>query len=486
MTAIAKVDRKGLSHLKLLEALDPAAVLALKTKVQARNWDLFRSSWAATARPAQYGEDGGDWRVWLIMAGRGFGKTRAGAEWIDHYARRHRGVRIALVGASQDDVRQVMIEGESGILSCARGRAAPLWNPSLGRLVWPGGSLAACYSAADPEGLRGPAHHIAWADEVARWDAGGGARDAASRTRGQRTWDNLMMGLRLGEHPRVLATTTPRPVPVLRTILAMDGVRVTGGPSGDNEKNLSGSFLTTMLAAYGETMLGRQEIGGELIEDVPGALWTRGMLESCRFFPPSPGGLARPQADAAVVTDSEADQISPALCRVVIGVDPPASSAGDACGIVVAGVLSCPEPEGFEFVVLADASVERASPERWARAVAEAAMRWGADRIVAEANQGGEMVRRVLEAERRHLPVELRFASASKSARAEPVALAYARGRVAHRQVFAALEDQLCGMQAGGGYGGPGRSPDRADACVWALAELMRASEVAGPRVRVV
>ena len=488
-------DRRRLSSFDQWVAEVPDRAEAMRAALGDANWLALQRHWRLAARDAQRAPDG-DWLVWLMMAGRGFGKTRAGAEWVDGFARAHPGSRIALVGATMDDVRQVMIEGESGLLSVGGDRQAPLWNPSLARLIWPGGTLATCYSAAEPEGLRGPAHHIAWADEVARWDAGCGggvgARDAVARTRGQRAWDNLMMGLRLGEHPRVLATTTPRAVPVLRTILAMDGVRLSGGPSGDNVANLSGSFLETMRAAYGDTLLGRQEIGGELIEDVPGALWTRGMLESCRWggaFPSPSFGSQRADNLRYPTPSGGRDGVDAgelALSRVVIGVDPPASSTGDACGIVVAGVLSVPEPEGFEFVVLADASAERASPERWARAVAEAAMRWGADRIVAEANQGGDMVRRVLEAERRHLPVELRFASVGKSARAEPVALAYARGRVAHAGVFASLEDQLCGMQAGGGYMGPGRSPDRADACVWALAELMERAGVTGPRVRMV
>lgn len=479
MTRPTAIERRRASHRALWQALHPDEVAAVRATLGEAGWARLCARWTGAARIAQTPPEG-DWRVWLIMAGRGFGKTRAAAEWIDAEARARPGIRIALVGATIDDVRQVMVEGESGLLSCAREAPAPLWNPSLRRLMWPGGAMAACYSAAEAEALRGPAHHLAWADEVARWDAGGGGRGDAlvARTRGQRTWDNLMMGLRLGERPRVLATTTPRSVPVLRSILAMDRLALSRGASADNADNLSGSYIEAMQAVYGDTALGRQELGGELIADVPGALWTRGMIERCRMAsggtvpPPSPGS-GRNANDLA-------------LARVVIGVDPPASSTGDACGIVVAGVLSVPEPEGFEFVVLADASVERASPERWARAVAEAAMRWGADRIVAEANQGGEMVRRVLEAERRHLPVELRFASVGKSARAEPVALAYARGRVAHAGVFAALEDQLCGMQAGGGYAGPGRSPDRADACVWALAELMRVADLTGPRVRMV
>jgi phage terminase large subunit-like protein len=496
MTRLTASERRRASHRALWEADHPEEVTAVRERLGEANWAHMASRWTSAARKAQTPPEG-DWRVWLIMAGRGFGKTRAAAEWIDAEARARPRSRIALVGATIDDVRQVMIEGESGLLSCARTRPAPIWNPSLRRLIWPGGAMAICYSAAEAETLRGPAHHLAWADEVARWDAGGGARGdgPAARTRGQRAWDNLLLGLRLGPAPRVVATTTPRNVPVLHSILAMDGLALSRGASADNADNLSGSFIEAMQAIYGETALGRQELGGELIADVPGALWTRGMIERCRMASRLDGARRSPSCGSGParnlrypLAEGERDGVGEelALARVVIGVDPPASSTGDACGIVVAGMLSCPEPEGFEFVVLADASVERASPERWARAVAEAAMRWGADRIVAEANQGGEMVRRVLEAERRHLPVELRFASAGKAARAEPVALAYARGRVAHAGVFAALEDQLCGMQAGGGYAGPGRSPDRADACVWALAELMRAAEQTGPRVRMV
>lgn len=497
MTRLTASERRRASQRALWEADHPQDVMAVREQLGEANWAHMAARWTSAARKAQTPPQG-DWRVWLIMAGRGFGKTRAAAEWIDAEARARPRIRIALVGATIDDVRQVMIEGESGLLSCARDRPAPIWNPSLKRLMWPGGAMAICYSAAEAETLRGPAHHLAWADEVARWDAGGGGRgnELVARTRGQRAWDNLLLGLRLGPSPRVVATTTPRNVPVLHSILAMDALALSRGASADNADNLSGSFIETMQAIYGDTALGRQELGGELIADVPGALWTRGMIERCRMAsgravpPPSPS-FASQQADELRYPPPQGgrDEVNAdglALSRVVIGVDPPASCRGDACGIVVAGMLSCPEPEGFEFVVLADASVERASPERWARAVAEAAMRWGADRIVAEANQGGEMVRRVLEAERRHLPVELRFASAGKAARAEPVALAYARGRVAHAGVFAALEDQLCGMQAGGGYAGPGRSPDRADACVWALAELMRVAELTGPRVRMV
>lgn len=442
-----------------IDALDAAAAARLYARVDRAEVEAARDSWAFRARPEQLVPEG-DWRLWLIMAGRGFGKTRAGAEWVDALARARPGIRIALIGATIDDVRQVMIEGESGILSVGEGER-PLWSPSLKRLLWPGGSLATCYSAAEPEGLRGRQHHAAWADEVARWDAGA---NGAARSRGQAAWDNLLMGLRLGERPQLLATTTPRAVPLMRTILATPGVVVRGGPSHDNAAHLPPDYLARMDALYGDTPTGRQEIGGEMIEDVPGALWRRGVFEEQRRGAVEPTDAVR-------------------FARIVIGVDPPASSHGDACGIVVAGALAMAEGE-LMMLVIEDASVERASPERWARTVADASRRWGADRIVAEANMGGEMVRRVLEAEDAMLPVVLVHARHAKGARAEPVALAYARGRIAHAGRFARLEDEMCGMMPGGDYAGPGRSPDRADAAVWALTALMDGLRGHEPRVR--
>ncbi len=488
-----RAERWAPSDIERIDALTAAERALFDRLLTADEWSRVRDAWELVARAEQCPPGGADWRVWLIMAGRGFGKTRSGAEWVDAQARRDGNLRIALVGASHDDARSVMVEGESGILACARGRERPLWHPALRRLVWPSGAMAMLYSAADPEGLRGPQHHLAWCDEVARWDAaarGAGGASAAGRSRAGMAWDNLLMGLRLGAAPRVCATTTPRAVPLMRTILAMDGLVRGGGSTLANARNLPASYLAAMREDYGDTLVGRQEIGGELIEDVPGALWTREMLALCRmegFSPASPGGLSRSQANAAGSTAGEGsdDASSYAFSRVVIGVDPPASSDGDACGIVVAARLADGGADGPAFAVLADASVERAAPERWARAVASACAAWGADRIVAEANNGGDMVRRVLEAEDPNLPVTLVHAVRGKASRAEPIAHAYARGRVAHAGVFAALEDQLCGLLAGGGYAGPGRSPDRADACVWALSELMRGQGAAGPSVRV-
>lgn len=258
------------------------------------------------------------------------------------------------------------------------------------------------------------------------------------------TWDNLLLGLRLTEHPRMLATTTPRAVALLQRLLAEDDVAITRGRTADNKEHLPARFIRDIRRAFGKSLMGRQELDGELITELPGALWTRALLEAAR----------------------EGAASSPAE-RTVIGVDPPASSEGDACGIIVAAL-----GEDGVARILADASVIRPTPERWARAVAAAAEAWQADRVIAEANQGGAMVESVLRAAEVNLPLRLVHASKGKVARAEPVAALYEAGRVRHAGVFAALEDELCGLITGGRYEGPGRSPDRADAAVWALTEL--------------
>ena len=394
--------------------------------------------WKLWARGSQL-PPAGDWRVWLILAGRGFGKTRAGAEWVRAAAIGDPSARIALVGASLAEVRAVMVEGESGLLAIARPERRPRFEPSLRRLVWPNGSQAVLYSAAEPESLRGPQHSHAWCDEIAKWDNAG--------NRAIQAWDNLLLGLRLGEIPQVVATTTPRAVALVQRLLTEpEGeVAITRGRTEANANNLPERFLHDMRRRYGGTVLGRQELDGELIADLPGALWTRALLEQCRE-----GGAS-----------------SPAV-RTVIGVDPPASSGGDACGIVAVA-----QGEDGLARVLADCSIAGPTPEQWARAAAKAAESWGADRVVAEANQGGQMVESVLRAANFALPLKLVHASRGKVARAEPVAALYEAGRVRHAGVFPALEDELCGLVTGGDYQGPGRSPDRADALVWALTELM-------------
>lgn len=429
-----------------LSGLRPGQLRRLMRDLSGRHRRELIERWQGWAQEGQC-EPPGDWRIWMIRAGRGFGKTRAGAEWISEWARMLPGARIALVAANDADGRRVMIEGPSGLLAVARSDEGPLWRESLRELHFDSGAVATLYSAAAAENLRGPEHHVAWCDELAKWPQG----DTA--------WDNLVMGLRLGEAPRILVTTTPKPTSLMRRIIALPGFEETRGGTNDNAY-LPSNFVEAMLASYGGTRLGRQELDGELLEDVEGALWTRGLVERCRV-------------DAAEIGKP---------VRVVIGVDPPATSRGDACGIVVAALL-----RDGRLAVVEDASVETPPPHIWAQAVAAAAARWGADRIVAESKMGGDMVEATLRQAELSLPVVPVHASVGKARRAEPVAIAYERGDVVHAGVFAELEDQLCGLQIGGGYAGPGRSPDRADACVWALAALLEGSRK-GPRpgVRVV
>jgi phage terminase large subunit-like protein len=415
---------------KVMAGLSPSAVRAIEEE------------WWWQAHGGQI-EPEGDWRTWAIIAGRGFGKTRAGAEWVMARAREDPEARIALVGASLDEVAKVMVEGESGLLAIARCGERLRWLPSRGILRFPSGASGFAYSADRPETLRGPQHHHAWCDELAKWRLA----DAV--------WDNLALGLRLGTRPRTMVTTTPRPSPVLKRILALKGSVETRGRTTDNP-HLHAHFKEAMMEIYGGTRLGRQELDGMLFEDVTGALWTREMLEESRVAPVEPASLK----------------------RVVIGVDPPTSADGDACGILVCGLGS----DGIGYV-LADCSLAGARPEAWARRVAAAAEAWEADRVIAEKNQGGDMVESVLRGAEAGLPVTLVSASRGKSARAEPVAMRFEGGRAKLAGRFPELEDELAGLTAGGGYEGPGRSPDRADAMVWALTALFERPK-AEPRIR--
>lgn len=415
----------------MLDALSPAQLQALL------------HDFGCWGRPEQQ-PPAGDWRVWAVVAGRGFGKTRAGAEWVRALAEAQPWLRVALVGATLAEARAVMVEGEAGLLNIAAPAQRPHFEPSLRRLSWRNGARAFLYSAEEPEQLRGPEHHVAWCDELAKWP------DAET------VWMNLQMGLRLGTLPRAVVTTTPRPVPLLRQLLDDPAVARTRGRTADNRAFLAPGFLEAVTAAYAGTRLGRQELDGELVEDIAGALWSR-------------AGLDRGRVRAA-----------PPLVRVVVAVDPPVSSGpgADACGIVAAGR----DAEGHGYV-LADHTLAGASPEAWARAAVAAADHHGADRLVAEVNNGGELVGVVLRSVDARVPLKLVRASRGKAARAEPVAALYERGLVHHVGGLADLEDQLCGLLSGGGYEGPGRSPDRADAAVWALTELMLA-RAPQPRVR--
>lgn len=399
----------------------------------------FDYLWDYSARENQLPPPG-DWRVWMIMAGRGFGKTRAGAEWVRIIADANPNARIALVSSSLAEARAVMVEGESGLLAICRPGHKPHFEPSLHRVRFANGAQAQLFSAAEPESLRGPQHSHAWCDEIGKWPL--------ANERATRCWDNLMLGMRLGEDPRVAVTTTPRAVPLVQRLVAQaakgDEVVVTHGKTDDNDR-LPDRFHDAIKSEYAGTQLARQEMDGELLEDIEGALWTRSLLEQSR--------------EAGAVPDA---------ARTVVAVDPPASANGDECGIIVAAL-------GVDGIarVMADCSLGGAAPSEWAKRVAETAQEWNADRVVAEANQGGAMVESVLRAADQALPVKLVHASRGKVARAEPVAALYAAGRVRHVGVFARLEDQLCGLLVGGTYAGPGQSPDRADALVWAMSELL-------------
>ena len=430
--------------MRVLATCAPAVRAAVWDQLCASDLRSLEEEWSWKALPGQREPpstgSGCEWRNWLIVAGRGFGKTRAGAEWVLARARETPDARIALVGGSFDEVAAVMIEGESGLLACARTGEKLVWRSTVGKLKFPSGAVAMVYSGASPDRLRGPQHHFAWADEIAKWDY----PDA--------TWDNLQMGLRLADPSRAIVTTTPRPIPLIARLMSDTQTVVTGGRTFDNP-HLPESFVAAMRHAYEGTRLGRQELDGALLGEAEGALWTRDIIEARRCAMPRPEELT----------------------RVVVGVDPPASENG-ACGIVVCGRLR--DGRG---VVLADCSVGGARPEGWASRVAAAYSAWEADRVIAEANNGGRMVESVLRTAAPGLPIKLVHASRGKSARAEPVAAAFEAGRCLLAGSFGELEDELTALTPGGFA--RGGSPDRADAMVWALTELV-VNMPAEPRVR--
>ncbi len=412
---------------------------------------VFDADWQMWVREGQAPPECA-WRQWVMLAGRGFGKTRAGAEYVSAFARANPGAAIALVGATADEARAVMVEGQSGLIAVARAdeRAAMRWLPSLARLVFASGAEARLYSAANPESLRGPEHHLAWCDELAKWTRS----TRSGQARAEASWNNLRLGLRLGAYPRAIVTTTPRPAPLLKRLLADPTTVVSGGPTWANP-HVSDDFVEAVEEAYAGTRFGRQELEGALLDDLEGALWTRELIERSRSAPPPPETLT----------------------RIVVGVDPPAGSEG-TCGIVVCGL----DRAGIGHV-LADCSASRVGPEGWARKVADAAEAWRAHRVIAEANNGGKMVEAVLRGAEAGLPVTLVHAADGKSARAEPVMVAFENGRAKLSGRFPELEDELAGLIRGGDYRGPGTSPDRADAMVWAMTELIVKPRRAAPRV---
>ena len=433
------------AYLRSMAKMAPGALDSFLRELPAPVRRAVFEEWFWQAHGGQKEPPGG-WGVWLIQAGRGFGKTRAGAEWAWARARAVPGAAIALVGANLDDVRKVMVEGESGIAAAARTGEEARWLASRNVVEFSTGAIGFAYSGERPDKLRGPQHHFAWCDELAKY----GHAEA--------TWNNLRLTMRLGERPRIVVTTTPRPMPLLKRIRAeAEGAGAfTGGRTAEN-LHLPDAFHETMAKLYGGTRLGRQELEGELIEDIEGTLFPRAVLERAR--------IALPAREA--------------LTRVVVGVDPPASATGDACGIVV-----CARMADGGFAVLGDYSMGGLRPEGWARAVHRAAEIWGADRVIAEKNQGGDMVDSVLRSAGVGLPVKMAPAVLGKAARAEPIAVLFERGEAKLAGAFPELEDELAGLTASGGYGGPGRSPDRADACVWAMSELQYGVERGPPRIR--
>ncbi len=388
------------------------------------------------SRPLQRPPTEDGWRTWLLLGGRGAGKTRAGAEWLSAGA--EKGARFALVGPSLHDVREVMIEGPSGLKAVAPPDNAPRYEVSRRRLIWLKGGVAYAHSAEDPESLRGPAFDGAWCDEFCAWPHAGD------------TLALLRMAVRRGSDPRLVVTTTPKPAPALRRLMAEPGVVTHRMPTAENAANLSPAFLENLMSVYGGTSLAAQELEGLVVDDAEGALWRAAELARCRG--------ARP----------------PRLDRIVVAVDPPATQSGDACGIVVAGRL---DRTAF---VLADRSAKGLSPIGWARKVAEAVADFDASYVVAEVNQGGDMVRTTLAAAECSAPIRTVRARVGKRARAEPVAALYEQGRVIHCGVFPALEEEMMGL----GSDGLNHSPDRADALVWALTDLLLGGTASEPRVR--
>jgi phage terminase large subunit-like protein len=406
----------------LLSSLDPSVKATLKYH------------WKFWARPDQL-EPEGDWTTWLLLAGRGFGKSRCGAEWVRQKALDFPGCRIALVGETTADARKVMVEGESGILMISPPDFMPEYSPANRQLTWPNGSIAFTYNATQPDQLRGPQHHFAWCDELAKWQYM------------QDTWDQLQFGLRLGSHPQQIVTTTPRPLPLIKKLMNDPDTVVTRGRTYDNAANLAGPFLKQIEERYGGTRLGRQELEGELLEDLPGALWRRENIDLNR----------RPDMPLE-------------MQRIVVAVDPAASSeeGSDETGIVCVGMAR--DADGYNRgYVLADRSL-RGSPDEWARATVALYREFDADRIVAEKNQGGDMVEAVIRAADRNAPVTLVHATRGKLVRAEPVSALYEQNRIHHVGRFDELEDQMCLFTPD--YDRQNGSPDRMDALVWGLSFL--------------
>jgi phage terminase large subunit-like protein len=393
----------------------------------------LQEAWFTWARQSQLPPQAA-WRTWLILGGRGSGKTRAAAEWVRAMIENGTCSRMALVGPTFADVRDVMIEGNSGLMAISSRGNRPKFEVSRRRITWPNGAMALVFSAEDPDSMRGPQFDGAWGDEFAAW------------SNPEAVMDTLRPALRIGQNPRLVLSTTPRPVPALKALLADTNCAVSRSATRDNQINLSSGFIEDLEGRWAGSIWARQELDGEMIEDPRGALWKRADIN-----------------DARSCTDM------PKLDRIVVAVDPPISvgAKADTCGIIVAGAGG--EGHDRRAIILADFSLQGASPQGWSDAAARAYALFKANLIVAEANQGGEMVRATLALAAPDAPIRLVHASTGKRPRAEPIALLYAQGRVSHSAHFRDLEDQMCSFGAAGFTG----SPDRVDALVWALTDLI-------------
>jgi phage terminase large subunit-like protein len=428
-----------------MSQISPASFLAslpseqraqLLSELSDKEKALLATDWKFWARPDQLPPEG-DWFVWMILAGRGWGKTRTGAEWIRKQAHDFPGCRIALIGETAADCRDVMIKGDSGLIACDPTLSEECWSPTNRCLTWPNGSKAWTYNATEPDQLRGPQHHFAWVDELAKYRYI------------QEVWDQLLFGLRLGLEPKVLVTTTPQPKALVKKLYNDPTTHVTKGSTMDNVANLAASAVQQMYDRYANTRLGRQELEGEILGDIPGALWSHAAIDESR------------------ITDAPED-----LERVIVAVDPAASSneGSDETGICVVGLAR--DADGYaRGYVLEDASL-RGSPQDWAKSAVRMYRKWSADKIVAEKNQGGEMVETVLRTIDRNVPIKLVHASRGKVIRAEPISALYEQGRVHHVGKFDKLEDQMCSFSIDGVRNASEGSPDRVDALVWGLTEL--------------
>jgi len=427
---------ENVSPAELLASLPPKQLATFLKRTSDRELEAIEHDWGWWGRRNQQAPKG-DWRTWLLLAGRGFGKTRSGAECIRDQVIHHRRRRIALVAPTAADARDVMVEGESGLLAIGPPQQRPQYEPTKRRLTWPNGAIATTYSADEPERLRGPQHDAAWCDEIASW-------------RYPEAWDMLMFGLRLGPDPRVVVTTTPKPVKIIRELLTDPTTVVTRGSSYENRANLADAFFAQIIRKYEGTRLGRQEIEAELLDDVPGALWNRTRLEELRW----------PLSKSV-----------PDLVRIVVAIDPATTSGEDAdeTGIIVAG-----KDGGGRGYVLADRSGHY-TPTEWAQLAIALYRQHKADRIVAEVNNGGDMVEATLRMIDPNVPYTAVHASRGKVVRAEPVAALYEQqpGRVFHVGTFPTLEDQMCAFTTDFDRKTAGFSPDRVDALVWAFSDLL-------------